>query len=129
VSRNPVYCSSAEFNGISQNLVSVTLNFSKRHENVGFLILQKRCTIFFGINYYQRAFKQTNAKLMLLNSTSVFNTKKSRVSCMNLLLRFPYTQFRTRNSTEFRGIIQNSVEVKPLPQKIPYSAEFQKVTN
>jgi hypothetical protein len=52
-----------------------------------------------------------------------------------------YTEFRTRKSTKFRGIMTefraikqrkipwNSAEVKSLPNKITYSAEFQKVTS
>jgi hypothetical protein len=42
---------------------------------------------------------------MFFNYTSVFNMKKSRVSCMKLPLRFPW------NYTEFHGIVWNSVEI------------------
>jgi hypothetical protein len=52
-------------------------------------------------------------------------------------------EFRIQKSTEFRGILRNSAELstlnfrgiprnselKSLPHKIPYSAEFQKVTS
>jgi hypothetical protein len=54
--------------------------------------------------------KKTNAKLMFLNSTSVFKTKKSRVSCMNLLMRFRIQNSvhkMARKSAELYGIRWN----------------------
>jgi hypothetical protein len=45
----------------------------------------------------------TSAKLMFLNSTSVFKTKKSRFS-YKFITEILYTEFRTQTSTEFRGI-------------------------
>jgi hypothetical protein len=55
---------------------------------------------------------------MFLNSPLCFYAKKSRASCMNLLLRIPYTKLYgiPRNYSELHGIIRNSVE-------------FQKVTS
>jgi hypothetical protein len=54
---------------------------------------------------------------MFLNSILVFNAKKSRVICMNLLLRFRIwnsVHKILRNSVEFRGIkrVENSAEFR-----------------
>jgi hypothetical protein len=48
--------------------------------------------------------------------------------CGTELAKIPqnYTEFRV---VKFRIVPRNSAEIKSLPHRIPYSAEFQKVTS